>query len=166
MIATITTSSTIERTITATLITFLDRSSLVFSFVIHSSKFSLGCGQYHRAVAGGYAVKFQSSKRFGPTRYRAVVLTVSKFVPVLPPRDLMLARNSKTEVPQRQKPKRPIPRTPVASLPTRTQVWTSPCLPGSATPRRFRLATARLDSTKLLPPCSPATGCLLNPAID
>jgi hypothetical protein len=39
--------------------------------------FVLGYGQYHLAVAGGYAVRLFGSC-FAPTRYREVVLTVSK----------------------------------------------------------------------------------------
>ncbi len=40
---------------------------------------SLGHGQYHLAVAGGYVVDRPCSKAaHAPTRYREVVLTVSK----------------------------------------------------------------------------------------
>jgi len=38
----------------------------------------LGHGQYHLAVAGGYAVGSDPKTLRGPTRYREVVLTVSK----------------------------------------------------------------------------------------
>ena len=44
MIATITMSSMIEKTITASLITLLDLSSLVFSFVIHLLLFEFNVG--------------------------------------------------------------------------------------------------------------------------
>ncbi len=41
----------------------------------------LGQGQYHLAVAGGYVVDTLGSKAaHAPTRYREVVLTLSKHV--------------------------------------------------------------------------------------
>jgi hypothetical protein len=40
-----------------------------------------GYGQYHLAVAGGYEVAISIIKKgFAPTRYREVVLTVSRLI--------------------------------------------------------------------------------------
>jgi len=41
-------------------------------------RITVGQGQYHLAVAGGYEVEALGSKGFAPTRYRGVVLTLSK----------------------------------------------------------------------------------------
>jgi hypothetical protein len=46
--------------------------------VLGQSEALVGHSQYHLAVAGGYAVGSNPKAAHAPTRYREVVLTVSK----------------------------------------------------------------------------------------